>query len=92
MTYAPIRFSMMAASFEPTPGSAVVAANSPKISLGRRGCKGGAFQVHQFGFQITLKRDTKQNEKIPKAKLRHCFVATAWHIPMMHLAEGASGR
>ena len=40
MTWAPMRFSIAAASFGPTPGSTVVAANRPKISVGRLGCMG----------------------------------------------------
>ena len=41
MTCAPMRFSMTPASFGPTPGSTVVAANRPKISVGRFGMHAG---------------------------------------------------
>jgi hypothetical protein len=62
MTCVPIRFSSVIASFGPTPGSTVVAANKPNISVGRRGCTlGQAFcRTDGQGVQSTTKLVAKQ--------------------------------
>ena len=68
MTCAPMRFSIAAASLGPTPGSTVVAANRPKISVGRLGCM--RCVVRAFGRPRLPERG--RQDKILMAGIKAC--------------------